>query len=36
MAYAVRREYIWIDDTIVSINGVKLDMRIDVYDYRKQ
>ncbi|QUW20313.1 DUF5412 domain-containing protein [Sporosarcina sp. Marseille-Q4063] len=26
----------WIDDHIVSINGVELDVRKDVYDFRKE
>jgi hypothetical protein len=29
-------EIIWLDDQTVSINGVELDVRKDVYDWRKQ
>ena len=29
-------EISWIDETTISINGVKLDVRKDVYDWRKE
>jgi hypothetical protein len=29
-------EIVWIDNNTVSINGVELDVRKDVYDWRKQ
>ena len=29
-------EIVWIDEHTVSINGVKLDVRKDVYDFRKE
>lgn len=29
-------DVIWIDQYTVSINGVQLDVRKDVYDYRRQ
>lgn len=29
-------EIVWIDDDTVSVNGVELDVRKDVYDFRKE
>jgi hypothetical protein len=29
-------EIVWIDDHTVSINGIELDVRKDVYDFRKE
>lgn len=29
-------EISWIDETTISISGVKLDVRKDVYDWRKE
>ena len=29
-------EIVWIDEHTVSINGVELDVRKDVYDFRKE
>ena len=31
-----RAEIFWLDDTTISINGIELDVRKEVYDYRKQ
>ena len=36
VSYAVRGKVIWIDDHTVSINGMELDVRNDVYDWRKE
>jgi hypothetical protein len=29
-------DIVWIDDHTVSINGIELDVRKDVYDFRKE
>lgn len=29
-------EVIWINDHVVSINGIELDVRHDVFDYRRE
>ncbi|MBO1915463.1 hypothetical protein J4G37_62860, partial [Microvirga sp. 3-52] len=29
-------EIVWIDDYTVSINGIELDVRKDIYDFRKE
>lgn len=31
-----KAEIVWLDDQNVSINGIELDVRKDVHDYRKQ
>lgn len=31
-----KADIIWIDNDIVSINGVELDVRKEVYDFRKE